>query len=146
MQSIKCTETPNRKIKFTYQRLKLLHGIYLIFYTWTRHYFGQYKAECKLSLVYLFIKSKTNLYLYINLACLGVYLFVCLYPMNVKTAEPTKSKIFEATHITSGKVYCWLTIKNVEIYYFWKCTKSNRKIHDILRTIENGNFQSLRFC
>ena len=44
-----------------------------------------------------------NLYLYINLACL----FVCLYPINVKTAEPIGPKFFVRHHVTTGKVYEW---------------------------------------
>ena len=40
-------------------------------------------------------------YLYINLACL----FVCLYPINVKTAEPIGPKFFVRHLGTPGKVY-----------------------------------------
>jgi len=40
-------------------------------------------------------------YLYINLACLSV----CLYPINVKTAEPIGPKFFVGPHVTPGKVY-----------------------------------------
>ena len=43
-----------------------------------------------------------SLYLYINLACLGVCLFVCLYPINVKTAEPIGPKFFVGHHVTAG--------------------------------------------
>ena len=43
---------------------------------------------------------------YIYVACLGgICLFLCLYPINVKTAEPIGPKICEATHMTQGKVY-----------------------------------------
>ena len=43
---------------------------------------------------------------YIYVACQGgLCLFLCLYPINVKTAEPIGPKICEATHITQGKVY-----------------------------------------
>jgi len=35
-----------------------------------------------------------NMHLYINLACLFGCLFVCLYPINVKTAEPIGPKFF----------------------------------------------------
>ena len=41
--------------------------------------------------------------LYINLA----WLSVCLYPINVKTAEPIGSKFFVGHHVTTGKVYEW---------------------------------------
>ena len=40
-------------------------------------------------------------HLYINLACL----FVCLYPINVKTIEPIGPKFFVGHHETPGKVY-----------------------------------------
>ena len=42
-------------------------------------------------------------HLYINLAGLSV----CLYPINVKTAEPIGPKFFVAHHVTTGKVYEW---------------------------------------
>ena len=54
-----------------------------------------------------FIQGFTHLY--INLACLGVWvfvcLFVCLYPINVKTAEPIGPKFFVGHHVIPGKVY-----------------------------------------
>ena len=43
--------------------------------------------------------------LYINLACLSVCLFVCLYPVNVKTTKPIGPKFFVGPHVTPGKVY-----------------------------------------
>ena len=43
--------------------------------------------------------------LYINLACLSVCLFVCLYPINVITAEPISPKFFVGHLGTPGKVY-----------------------------------------
>ena len=46
-------------------------------------------------------------YLYINLACPSVCLFVCLYPINVKTAEPIGPKFFVGHQVTPGKVYGW---------------------------------------
>jgi len=45
------------------------------------------------------------MYLYINLACQSVCLFVCLYPINVKTAEPIGSEFCVGPHMTLGKVY-----------------------------------------
>ena len=45
------------------------------------------------------------IYLYINLACLSVCLSVCLYPINVKTAEPIGPKFFVGHHVIPGKVY-----------------------------------------
>ena len=36
--------------------------------------------------------------------CLFVcWLFVCLYPINVKTAEPTRPKFFEGSRVTPGR-------------------------------------------
>ena len=39
---------------------------------------------------------------------LSIYKFglsVCLYPINVKTAEPIEPKFFVGPHMTPGKVY-----------------------------------------
>ena len=33
--------------------------------------------------------------------------FVCLYPINVKTAKPIQPKFFLGPHMTPGKVYEW---------------------------------------
>ena len=35
----------------------------------------------------------------------SVCLFVCLYPINVKTAEPIGPKFFVGHHVPAGKVY-----------------------------------------
>ena len=48
-----------------------------------------------------------SFYLNINLACLFWCLFVCLYPINVKTAEPIGPKFFVGPHVTPTKVYEW---------------------------------------
>ena len=56
--------------------------------------------NCKEVLQQLF---KHNLY--INLACLSVWVSVCLYPINVKTAEPIGTKFCVGHHVTPGKVY-----------------------------------------
>ena len=37
--------------------------------------------------------------------CLFGCLSVCLYPINVKTAEPIGPKFFVGHHVTTGKVY-----------------------------------------
>jgi len=42
-------------------------------------------------------------HLYINLACLSVCLSVCLYPINVKTAEPIGPKFFEGHQ---NEIFC----------------------------------------
>ena len=38
---------------------------------------------------------------------LSVCLFVCLYPINVKTAEPIGPKFFVGSRVTPQKVYGW---------------------------------------
>ena len=53
--------------------------------------------------------------LYINLACL----FVCLYPINVKTAEPIGPKFFVGPHVALGKVYGQSDFKYVILKYFY---------------------------
>ena len=48
-------------------------------------------------------------YLYINLACLSVWvfwcLFVCLYPINVKTGEPIGPEFFVGHHVKILKIH-----------------------------------------
>jgi len=79
-------------------------------------------------------------YLYINLACLSVCLFVCLYPINVKTAEPSGPKFFVGHHVTTGKVYEWskfqifVSIKirsSLNFWKFWKSTEFFVKIREL---------------
>ena len=53
----------------------------------------------------LFIRNVKNLYL--NLACLSVWVSVCLYPINVKTAEPIGPKFFVGSSVTPGQGYEW---------------------------------------
>ena len=66
--------------------------------------------------------------LYINLACLSV----CLYPINVKTAEPIGPKFFVGPHGAPGKVYKWskfqifVSIKIRSSVNFWKFWKSRK--------------------
>ena len=43
--------------------------------------------------------AKTQFLLYINLA----WVSVCLYPINVKTAEPIGPKFFVGHHVTQGR-------------------------------------------
>ena len=86
------------------------------------------------SVIYIYV------YLYINLACLsGSVLWclsVCLYPINVKTAEPIRPKFCVGPHVASGKVYGQSEFKYVILKYlilnlvckinfvkFWKCAK-----------------------
>jgi len=78
--------------------------------------------------------------LYINLACLSWCLSVCLYPINVKTAEPIGPKFFVWHHVTTGKVYEWskfqifVSIKirsSLNFWTFWKSTKFFVKIRGL---------------
>ena len=50
------------------------------------------------------IEKLVQIPIYINLACLSVS-SVCLYPINVKTAEPIGPKFCVGPHVTPGKVY-----------------------------------------
>ena len=62
-----------------------------------------FKIETVLQLNKLksFVHKQRQVLLYINLACL----FVCLCPINVKTAEPIGPKFFVGHLETPGKVY-----------------------------------------
>jgi len=51
--------------------------------------------------------------LYINLA----FLFVCLYPINVKTAEPIRPKFCVGPHVVPGKVYEWSYEYGIPVIY-----------------------------
>ena len=56
------------------------------------------------------VRSDISIYSYTLL----VFVFVCLYPLNVKTAEPIEPKIVEAICMTAGKVYGWSKLKYSE--------------------------------
>ena len=45
------------------------------------------------------------IYIYTLLVWVSVYLSVCLYPKNVKTAEPIRPKFGVEPHVAPGKVY-----------------------------------------
>ena len=65
------------------------------------------------------------IHLYINLACLSV----CLYPINVKTAEPIRPKFFVGHHVIPRKVYGWSNFQkfaSIKIRFL-----KNLKIHEI---------------
>ena len=66
-----------------------------------------------------------GIHLYINLAYLSVCLFVCLYPINVKTAEPIGSKFCVGPDVVLGKVYEWSKFKSLclKVLYFYKFLK-----------------------
>ena len=57
----------------------------------------------------LAIAGTQNMYISIYKFGLSVWvsvcLFVCLYPINVKTAEPIGPKFFVGHHVIPGKVY-----------------------------------------
>jgi len=55
----------------------------------------------KNSILIAFKDKLCSIYLYINLACLSV----CLYPINIKTAEPIGPKFFVGHLGTPGNVY-----------------------------------------
>ena len=44
---------------------------------------------------------------------------VCLYPINVKTAEPIRRKFCVGLHVAAGKVYNQSDIKYVILKYFY---------------------------
>ena len=65
--------------------------------------------------------------------CLFVCLSVCLYPINVKTAEPIGPKFFVGSRVTPGKVYGWSNLQKcasikirflkflkIHEFFFWK--------------------------
>ena len=101
-------------------------------------YTKQHKASLNIDVRWLAIVIQNNIfrnifsmgYLFINLACLSWCLFVCLYPINVKTAEPIGLKFFVGHHVTTGKVYEWskfqifVFIKIRSSLKFWKFWKS----------------------
>ena len=47
--------------------------------------------------------KKKHLNLFIYFACFFYFLFVCLYPINDKTAEPIGPKFFVGHHVTTAK-------------------------------------------
>ena len=76
------------------------------------------------------------IYIYIYFACLGVCLFVCVYQINVKTAEPIAPNVFVGPYMTTGKVYEWskfqIFVKKFFIFLkFWKSTKYFDEIREL---------------
>ena len=57
--------------------------------------------------MYPLILSDISIYKFGLGVCVLVFvcMSVCLYPINVKTAEPIGPKLFEGPHLTPGKVY-----------------------------------------
>ena len=86
--------------------------IYIVYHTFkVLRFQGKEKNVPNFLLLYFPIKTCLFIFhmvlkgfsvlLYIYFACLSV----CLYPINVKTAEPIGPKFFMGHHVTTGKVY-----------------------------------------
>ena len=54
-----------------------------------------------------FHNQQYSWYISIYILCFSECLSVCLYPINVKTAEPIGPKFCVGPHVTPGKVYGW---------------------------------------
>ena len=61
-------------------------------------YFNKYTHVCYKSVHFI---GSQSIYKF----GVSVCLFVCLYPINVKTAEPIRPKFFVGHHVTPWKVY-----------------------------------------
>ena len=68
--------------------------------------------------------------IYIYFACLFVCLAVCLYPMNVKTAELIGPKFCVGPYVTPGKVYEWTKFQKFvfKSFLFFEILKMREKI------------------
>ena len=92
-------------------------------YPWNRYlinksvYFGSNIPKCCQAV------EMRKLLLYINFAW---WVSVCLYPINVKTAEPVRARFCVGPHVAPGKVYEWSKFKkfdSIKIRFplnFWK--------------------------
>ena len=67
--------------------------------------------------------------IYIYILCLAVCLFVCLYPINVKTNELIRSKFCVGPHMTPRKVYGFSKLQN--FFKFCKILKMREKYYNI---------------
>ena len=83
------------------------------------HFNNQGGGEGKIKFSSQYIPVNLN----INLACLSV----CLYPINVKTAEPIGPKFFVGHHVTTGKVFL-----NPQNFFFFvlKCEQKEH-VHNL---------------
>jgi len=64
--------------------------------------------------ILVFLPCIKQLYIFllnVHIRCLSV----CLYPINVKTAQPIKPKFCAWPHMTPGKVYGWLKILKLKL-------------------------------
>ena len=68
----------------------------------------------------------------IYILCLAVCLFVCLYPINVKTNELIRSKFCVGPHMTPRKVYGCSILQN--FFEFCKILKMHEKYYEIRET------------
>ena len=55
-------------------------------------------------------------HLYLCFACLSVWVFGCLYPINVKAAKAIGPKFCVGHHLTPEKVYGWWKFKQKSIF------------------------------
>ena len=95
--------------------LCLNHHVYFRFLSTQKEGRGLWVVKCLQNVLYLLTLGYDGCLLYINLACLSVclfvclfvciQLFVCLYPINVKTAQPIGPKFFVGTRVTPWKIY-----------------------------------------
>ena len=61
--------------------------------------------------------------------CLSVRSFVCLYPINVKTAKPIGPKFCVGPHMTPGKVYGRFQKTTLKLNLIF--IKNSLKIHEL---------------
>ena len=100
-----------------------------------------------MSLTFLKIKFKIwNCFIYISIWL--VCLFVCLYPINVKTAEPIEPKFVVGPRVTPWKVYEWsndvknLPLTKFNLWKFWKSTIFFYKICEICFCLQREHVQN----
>jgi len=81
-----------------------------------------------------------------------LYRSVCLYPINVKTAEPIGPKFCVGPHVTPGKVYEWSNPQTFFVVVLYcttrRCSEINRqlkvKIEDGREAPYNPSFINLK--
>ena len=102
-------------------------------------YLTQIELNCYLFSLNVFSSSISYsvFYIWILLVCLSVSLSVCLYPINVKTAEPIGPKFVVGHHVTPGKVYGWSN--------FQKCASIKIRFLKILKIYEMFFIKSAKF-
>ena len=107
------------------------HGMHIL-------YFRATGGGCETSLFFLIfcIMYVNTWYFYLSwslpsiyILCLAVCLFVCLYPINVKTNELIRSKFCVGPHMTPQKVYGCSKLQN--FFEFCKILKMREKYYEI---------------